>query len=684
MLPRLGRHAHKILSAILCAAGIFAAGCHGPGNISYYGIAWVSVTDEPGDYTSYIVTIDSITLTRSDGVVVTAVGTPEVVDLAQINNYSELWSSGAIPDGTYTSATITLDYTNAVISVMVNGQPQAATLLDYYVQTTTPTTYSVTVNFDPAHLPTITPTFASTSAVLLSLDFDLAASGVVSLATSPATVYVRPIVNIGMLAPDTKLIRIRGPLINSSVNVNTYTVYIRPFYDEANNIGTVTMFSQPSTVYTLNGQNYVGDSGLQALSVLSAGSTITAGWTTFQPDYNPSNGAAAGKFNLAYVVAGSTLEDIYTEGITGDVVARNGNTLTLQGWTLILNTADTFEFQTQLLNTSSQVIPAQVLLGSQTIVTADDNSTFTNLTSDSIAVGQHITARGVYNELSDGTTQLDSTGAQATNTGSVRLQPTEIWGTVSSSAADAVTLDVQTINDYPVSNFTFTGNGAATPTPSAFVVDTTLTGLPAGVVAGDPLWVTGYATPFGTAPPDFTAFSANDQSSVQMAGAAVGGGIPTTAGSGICGFGSQVCRPAVMSAVWAQSAMVTAPFTSVTGNGFTIDPTQLSQGTIRIGPESIDLTSSSVVSPLIVATSLPATSTFAPRFMVGNPATATITATVTPTTETQFDTYSDLPDFVNALQTQLTSSTPALQMTARGIYNPATNTFTATAIDFVL
>ena len=41
-----------------------------------------------------------------------------------------------------------------------------------------------------------------------------------------------------------------------------------------------------------------------------------------------------------YVVAGSTLEDQYTEGISGDVIARNGNTLTLQGSTLILNTAD--------------------------------------------------------------------------------------------------------------------------------------------------------------------------------------------------------------------------------------------------------------------------------------------------------------------------------------------------------
>ena len=194
---------------------------------------------------------------------------------------------------------------------------------------------------------------------------------------------------IGHLPADTKLIRVRGPLANSSTDVNTYTVYIRPFYDEANNIGQVTLFSQPNTVYTLNGHTYVGNAGLDALSVLSAGSTMTAGFTTFQPDYNPLNGAYAGRFNLQYVVAGSTLEDNYTEGISGDVIARNGNMLTLRGSTLILTTADT------LLPYRRRRYRRHVLLGPGTIVTADDNPLLTNLTPSSIAVGDHITARGI-------------------------------------------------------------------------------------------------------------------------------------------------------------------------------------------------------------------------------------------------------------------------------------------------
>jgi len=136
----------------------------------------------------------------------------------------------ANPDGTYTSATITLDYTpvassgSSVISVMVNGKPQprpcwmrqpegADHVFDRH-------------ELRSSNLPTITPTYASTSAVLLSVDFNLAVR--VSLTSPPAGDVSRAaFATIGMQAANNRLIRVRGPLINSSVDVNTYTVYIR-------------------------------------------------------------------------------------------------------------------------------------------------------------------------------------------------------------------------------------------------------------------------------------------------------------------------------------------------------------------------------------------------------------------------------------------------------------------------
>jgi hypothetical protein len=686
--PRLRKTLSKAASALVCMAAVFGAGCHGPSNISDFGIAWVSVTsDTTPQYAAYVVTIDSITLTRSDDIVVTAVATPEVVDLTQIHNIAEMWSSGAVPDGTYIAATITLDYTNANIAVMENGVPVTATVLDSVEKKSCvaggPCTYAVTVQFDPQSQPTITPTFASTSAALMDVDFDLAASGTVDLSTSPPTVYVRPFMTIGHLPADTKLIRVRGPLANSSVNVNTYTVFIRPFYDEANNIGQVTLFSQPNTVYTLNGQTYVGNAGLTALSVLSAGSTITAGYTTFEPDYNPLNGAYAGNFNLQYVVAGSTLEDIYTNGISGDVIARNGNTLTLRGSTLIVTTGDTFGYE---------VADCDVVVGSGTLVTADDNPLLKNLTENSIAVGDHITARGNFKPASAGQTcglvtvgeavYLDSTGTQATNTGSVRLQPNEVFGTLVSSAAGSLVMDVSTIDNFPATDFNFAGNGATTPVASAFSVDTEGLTLPPGTVPGNPIWLSGYAPPFGTAPPDFLSYALNNQTTVQIAGGSLGGGVPTTPGTGGCGVGSQVCDPAIMQVIW--SSGTTIPFSANTGSSFTIDLKNLiDTAVIRIGPQTIDMLSLPA-SPTIVGTPLAVTQTFAPRYVWGNPVTATTTSTAVTASTTNLAATSDFSTFLSGLTSELSRTNPALQMAARGVYDPATNTFTATAIDFAL
>ena len=107
----------------------------------------------------------------------------------------------------------------------------------------------------------------------------------------------------------------------------------------------------------------------------------------------------------------------------------------------------------------------------------------------------------------------------------------------------------------------------ATPTPvaSAFSVDTEGLTLPPGTAPGDPIWLSGYATPFGsTAPPDFLAYALNNQPTVQVAGGPLGGGVPTTPGTGGCGVGSQVCEPAIMEVIWSSPGTV-SPFSANTG-----------------------------------------------------------------------------------------------------------------------
>jgi len=668
---------------VLCAGAIFAAtGCHRNNLTSGYGIAWFTLSDTPGDFASYIVNVDAVTLTGKNVGAITAVSAVEKVDFTKLEHISELWSAASIPNDTYTSATITLDYTSANISVMVDGVPQAATV---EAEDGSPvTTVTLTVNFDPTNRLVILPTYATTDAQRVAVDFDLPASNTIDLSVSPAVVHVKPYMTISTSAPDNKPIRVRGPLINSNVPLGTYTVYVRPFQDEVDSLGSLTIFNSADTIYSINGTAYTGAAGLTVLSQLSAGSTLTAAYTTLQPTATPVG--VAGKFNSLYIVAGSTLEDFYTEGLEGDVIARTGNTLTVRGATLVENAAEVSAY----IDSPDAV----VLLGPGTIVTEDGAASFAGLDYKSISVGQHIIARGIYTLPASGVTTLDATGTSSTNTGSVRIQPSLLYGPLVSSATGSLVMDVQSINDWPISVFKFAGTGVSTAqdaVAATYAVDTGTLTLPAGTAAGTSLWVEGTMNAFGSAPPDFTATAVNTEATVQVAG-----------GTTTCGQANFVCVPASLHVTWS-GAGTTAPFTTFTDSGLTINLSNVdySSGVIRIGPESIELTSlpaTPTITPLAPGpTGTPGAigtaglaAIFLPLFSVGNPTTAAATTTTptsgstTTTANTALGMYNTYADFVTAVNSSLSASNPAQQFVATGVYNRTLNTFTAAKIDLVL
>jgi len=638
--------AHR-LAALLCACvfGLIAAGCHHNNLASGFGVAWTTLTttDDPGQFTSYVVTIDSVVLVGKLNGAVSAVAVPETVDFTKLTNLSELWATASLPVDTYTSAIITLDYSNAQISVMVNGAPVKVSIVD--PSGVAPTTVAVTVTFDPSNLLVLQPTFATSNALRVAINYDISASNKVNLTTSPPTLTVKPFLSVATTAADDKLIRVRGPLINSSVGAGTYTVVVRPFFDEVNSLGTNTIFNDANTVYTLDGVTYVGTPGITALSQTSAGSTETAAYTTFEPTPTPATGVTAGIFHSKYVVAGSTLEDFFTYGLEGDVIARSGNTLTLRGGTLFANAAQVIQ---------NQVLDSQVILGPGTLVTADGLSTLGALNYNSVAVGQHITARGLYSVAPSGAAILDSTGS-ATDTGSVRLQSTEAFGALISSAAGSLTLNLQAIENYPVSVYNFAGNGtsaAQDPTAANFVVNTGALTLPTAA-AGDPLWIDGYAAPFGSAPPAFLAQSVNAQPSV----------------------------PGTLVVSWKGSG-TPAPFAPLTATSLTIDLTNAAfgSGQLRIGAESIDITTLSASPSIVPATAVPAANAlplFTPRFSVGAGA-------ISESSTSPILSFNEFAAFVTQLTTTFATPTSATQFVARGLYDRASNTFTASSIDVVL
>jgi hypothetical protein len=642
------------LTSLVCAVAFFAAGCHSNNNASGYGIAWVTLTDEPGDFTTYTVNIDEITLTRTDGAVVAALSTVETVDFTKLHDLSELWGTATIPIGTYTSAAITLDYTStnagAFIAAMVNGKPKQLTVDD--TATAAETTQTVTVYFDPANPLVIAPTYGTTAAVRLAIDFNLAASGYFDSATDPTTLHVRPYLTVAIAPSDSRLIRVRGPLINTSVDLGTYTVYVRPFYDEVNSLGALSLFANADTIFTINGSAYTGTDGIKQLSQSSAGTTVTAAYTTYEPTPTPT--ATAGIFHPVYVVAGGTLEDVYTQGLEGDVIARSGNTLTLQGATLFVNSGVT----------TYCTADTQVILGSSTLVTADD-TTLTGLNYNSVAVGQHIIARGIYdnNDTPACDLPLDATGATAEDTGSVRLISTDLVGSILSSNAGGVSLNLQSINDWPVTDYDFAGNGtsaAATPAAANFLVNTGSLTIPDTTV-GDPLFVSGIFTPFGTAPPDFQAFAISAQASV----------------------------PATLHVIW--DAGTSAPFSTLTATGASIDLAnpKLSSAEIRLGSQSINLqtlgTSPQII-PAVAPAPVKATASGAgsveqtlppvvlPEYSYGDPLEVATSGIYV---------YSSFGTFGANLTTVLKTAS-ALHLVAKGTYNQATNTFNANSVDVVL
>jgi hypothetical protein len=678
---KLSRTAGRALSALLCAIAIFAAGCSNHNNTSGYGVAWVTLTGGPSDFASYIVNVDSITLTRSDGAVVTALATVETVDFTKLNNISELWGTATIPIGTYVSASIVLDYTSAVISAMVNGLPQKATVVD--AAGAPVTLQTINVALDPANQLPIVATYATSAAVRLAVDFNLAAStSLINTATSPVTVTVKPYLSVGVAPPDTKLVRVRGPLINSSVNLGTYTVYVRPFYDDQSALGSLSLFVDANTIYTTNGTISSGTAGITQLSQSSAGTTETAAYTTYEPTPTPS--ATAGKFHAQYVIAGSTLQDVYTQGLEGDVVARSGNTLKVRGSTL----------SSYLQVPSYNEADATVVVGPSTIVTADD-SLLTGLNYNSVAVGQHIVVRGIYT-LPNNVVTLDATGNSSTNTGSVRLISTHLFGSLNSAATPGnLLLNLSTINNWPVADYAFAGNGttaATDPLATSFSVNTGALAVP-DTTSVNALWIDGLFAPFGSAPPDFTASTVNNELGVQMAGqtAATAAATPSSTNPTpfSCAVGNLDCVPASMQVAWT-SPGTTTPFSGLTSAPITVNLTGASSAVIRIGSESINLTAGTSVNPQIIPTAAlaPVTATavgggsavtlppvFLPAYSYGTPSTTVPNNSVT--------VFSAFSTFGTNLTTALATK-PALQLEARGTYNRAANTFYILSVDVVL
>jgi hypothetical protein len=540
----------RLLPALVCGFSAVLCGCHGS-DIVLPGTPVMTMggqhrSPDP-DFAAYIVQIDAITFTRNDGTVVEPLSYPETIDLTKLTTMAELVEAPAVPEGTYLSAQVTIDYTSASILLNEFGRAIPATPVDS--SGVLMSTATVTITFDPAHPLVIT----ASQSDRVDLDFDLAAFNSIDFSTSVVT--VQPFIVATPAAVDQTVMRVRGDLVVVQ-SPTDYIANIRPFYDLVSALGAITVNVNDQTYYNINGITYTGTAGLTALNNTQLANTSVAAYGTLD-----DLSTITPTFNATQVYAGTSLESELAEYVSGTVSERVGDVLTVRGVTYLSDVGVVTGYPF-----------AQVTIGPTTVV-SEDGVANNGLSIDDVSVGSQINVSGEAGITAANELYLDASGAQ------VRLAPSQLWGGLHSAAAGSAELELLSLNNWPAAGFDFAGAGASgTPVdPNAYQVNTGTFDL-SGVGPGGLVEATGMVAPFGAAPPNFIATSVSPGSSEEQQ----------------------------LVLQWVNGGAI-GPFSSVTSAGLVVKLDNGDLGAlhyIRTGPSTIDL-KSLPASPLITTTGAP-------------------------------------------------------------------------------
>ena len=433
---------------------------------------YISLTDAEGDFTQYKVEVTELKLYRANGSIIETMPATATLDFAQYVDVTEFLTTTTVPVGNYKKVEITLDFSNAELSVEnASGDSVPATAVDE--------------NNDPIGVMTLTTLINGNSGfqivpgkpASLSIDFNLEASNQVVMAAdgNSATVTVNPVLIASTQMDDDKTRRLRGLLESVDEAASSFVVDIRPFRVRHNTHGEITVLTSSETVYEIDGSSYNASSGLAALALLDVNSPIIV----------------LGSFDLQLqtytaleVYAGSSVPWDKQDVLKGSVIARSGNTLTVLGATVELKEGH-FVFNDEVT----------LLVDDTTAVTRQGSEDSFSIAD--LSVGQQIEVLG---DVSSDNTTMD-----ATVDGLVRMRYSDISGLVVS--ASPLEVDVQTYNRRNISQFDFTGTGvdaANDADPAQYQVNSGTLSLD-GIALNDPIKLRGFPTPFGTAPEDFTA-----------------------------------------------------------------------------------------------------------------------------------------------------------------------------------
>ena len=458
-----------------------------PGD-SNCGLVYVGLTDAEGDFMSYMVTVDSLTLERQDGSVIETVPQSTRIDFAQYTDLTEFFSAAQVPPGVYVAGSISLDYTDAEIVVEAGGEPAPAVVVD--AATGEPLTETtLRIRLDDQRRLVITRGIPS----LLTVDFDLDASHMVDTSVVPAIALAEPFLLADIDPVDSKDIRLRGSLRGVDVEQQTYTVAVRPFHRRDGDFGRVTVNTTDETSFEVDGVPFIGDEGLRALDAAGQGTLVVSAGTL---------NVAERSYTAETVLAGTSVPGFDNDTIVGNVIGREGNSLMVRGAVIIPSAGEVF-FNTDVT----------VEMGDNTTI-IKSGSGDRDLTLDAVSVGQKIMASGELNaSVQGGPRTLDATE------GRVRMVVTHLNGVLNSATPGQANVTLQSIDRRRVELFDFTGTGISADQdadPTDYEVATGSLSM-TDMAMGNPVRVFGFVTAFGSAPVDFEGRTIVDFSDARSA-----------------------------------------------------------------------------------------------------------------------------------------------------------------------
>ncbi len=575
------------------------------------GTVVVGLTDADGDFVNYTVDILSIELETANGRTVETLPRRTRINFTDYVNLTEIVSARMVPPATYVAGTIRLDYSDAEIFVEADGESKEAVVMDMDGNVLGQTELKVRLsNRDQLRI-------TKGRAALLQLDFDLDASHTVDIVPTPAEATTEMFIVAEVSPVDEKEIRVRGLLDAVNVDEMTYVVRLRPFHDRAGDHGRLRVQVTDQTEFEVDEELYTGADGLRALEAAGRGTPTIAGGTLNVADR---------EFTAALVLAGSSVPGFDRDAVVGNVIARDGNLLSVRGATLIPSD--------RVAHFHDDVV---VEIGPDTKVFRDGQHR-RDLGIDAISIGQRVTIRG-----DAGSTITDSATPQIlfdATQGAVRMHATRVSGVVNSVSPGQADITLHAIDRRRARVFDFSGTGSSPDVdanPASYEIATGNL-LLAAFAEGKPIVAIGFPSAFGMAPPDFHGRTVIDYTDVRSK----------------LGFG------------WG-SAGTTAPFAGISVAGLVVDIDNADLGSrhhVIQGPVLIDLTA------FDSDTTIVPTDRDRKAFYIR--------------TADSLRMYSDFADFIEDLSARLDGATAARSLHAVGKYDSDTNVFTAVKIGIYL